>query len=165
MNALKAVEELSRLNLDNAHDASNTSELAIECDCRVGGRRRHQSGHGHTPERDHTMEEASQSLDEMLFNIDYDMACNDTSPLPSMAHDDIGLSHRFAHEDTCQTPSMVRGDTCPPTSSTKSPLPTTRTSPPQTTGAAPTDVHGSKDMIFMPTPGRPTLEFVHTELS
>lgn len=59
MNALKVVEELSRLNLDNAYDASNTSELAAECDCRVGGCRRHQSSHGHTPEDDHTMEEAS----------------------------------------------------------------------------------------------------------
>jgi len=47
------------------------------------------------------MEKASQSLDEMLFDTDYDMGCDDISPLPSMAHDDAGLSYRFTYEDTC----------------------------------------------------------------
>ena len=60
---------------------------------------------------------------------------------------------------------MVCDDTCPPTSSTTSPLPTTHASPLLTIGAIPTDVHGSEDMIFVPIPGRPTPEFVHTELS
>ena len=47
------------------------------------------------------MEEASRLLDEMLFDIDYDMGCDDISPLPSMAHNVVGLSHRFSYEDTC----------------------------------------------------------------
>ena len=104
MNALKPVEELNQLNLDNTHDASNMSEPIAGCGCWVGGRRGHwghQSGRGQTPDHDHTMEKASQSLDEMLFDTDYDMGCDDISPLPSMAHDDAGLSYRFTYEDTC----------------------------------------------------------------
>nr|XP_023900466.1 zinc finger CCCH domain-containing protein 18-like [Quercus suber] len=79
----------------------------------------------------------------MCLDTGYDMG--------SMAHDDAGPSHM-----------------CPPTSPTTSPLPTTRTSPPLTTGIAPADVHGRDEMRFMPTPGLPTPgvvppEFVHTE--
>ncbi|KAK7844242.1 hypothetical protein CFP56_011098 [Quercus suber] len=48
---------------------------------------------------------------------------------------------------------MVCDDTCPPISSTTSPLSTTHTSSPPTIGATPTDVHGSEDMIFVPNPG------------
>ena len=38
MSALKAVEELSRLTLDDARDVGNTSELAIGRGRQVGGR-------------------------------------------------------------------------------------------------------------------------------
>ena len=86
------------------------------------------------------MEEASQSVDEMCLNTGYDMGCDVTSLLPSVSHDDVGPSHRFAHGDTSQSPSMVYDDTCPPTSFTTSPLPTTRTSPLPTTGTTPTNV-------------------------
>ncbi|KAL0010988.1 hypothetical protein SO802_006096, partial [Lithocarpus litseifolius] len=80
----------------------------------------------------------------------------------------LGPSHKFAHGDTSQSPSMVHDDTCPPPSSTTSPLPTTYTSPPWTTGNALVDVHGRDEMRFMPTPGRPTPgavphEFAHIE--
>ena len=76
--------------------------------------------------------------------------------------------HTFAHGDTSQSPSMVHNDTCPPTSSTTSPLPTTYMSPPPTTSIAPVDVRGRDEMRFMLTLGRPTPsavppEFVHTE--
>ncbi|KAK7846185.1 kinesin-like protein kin-13a [Quercus suber] len=84
-----------------------------------------------------------ETADDMCLDTGYDMG--------SMAHDDAGPSHM-----------------CPPTSPTTSPLPTTRTSPPLTTGIAPADVHGRDEMRFMPTPGLPTPgvvppEFVHTE--
>ena len=49
---------------------------------------------------DHTMEEASQSIDEMCLDTGYDMGCDATGPLPSMAHDDMGPFYRFAHGDT-----------------------------------------------------------------
>ncbi|KAL0010878.1 hypothetical protein SO802_005986 [Lithocarpus litseifolius] len=98
------------------------------------------SGRCHTLVHDHTMEEASQTEDEMCLDIGYDMG--------SMAHDDAGQSHTFAHEDASQSPS---------TSSTTTPLPTTRMSPPPTTNTAPADVRGRDGMRFMPTPGRPTL--------
>ncbi|KAL0006210.1 hypothetical protein SO802_013771 [Lithocarpus litseifolius] len=90
------------------------------------------SGRRHTPMHDHTMEEASQTEDEMCLDIGYDMG--------SMAHDDVGPSHMFAHGDASRSPS---------TSST----PTTRMSPPPTTSTAPADVRGRGDMRFMPTPG------------
>ncbi|XP_050283517.1 uncharacterized protein LOC126723767 [Quercus robur] len=114
----------------------------------------------HTPVHDHTMEEASQTTDEMWDDTTYDVG--------SMAHDDAGPSHTFAHGDTSGSPSMRSDGTCPPTSPSTSPLPTTRTSPPLTAGPAPAVVHGRDEMRFMPTLGRPTPvvvppEFVHTE--
>nr|POE94978.1 hypothetical protein CFP56_51133 [Quercus suber] len=92
------------------------------------------------------MEEASETTDEMCLYIGYDLG--------SMAHDDAGPSHTFAHGDTSRPPSMRSDDTCPPTSPTTSPLPT---------GTAPVDVHGRDEMRFMPTPGAVPPEFVHTE--
>nr|POE77098.1 protein involved in de novo 2 [Quercus suber] len=62
------------------------------------------------------MEEASETADEMCLDIGYDMG--------SMAHDDAGPSHTFAHGDISQSPSIRSDDTCPPTSPTTSPLPT-----------------------------------------
>ena len=114
----------------------------------------------HTPVYDHTMEEASQTTDEMWDDTAYDVG--------SMAHDDAGPSHTFAHGDTSGSPSMRSDGTCPPTSPSTSPLPTTRTSPLLTVGPAPAVVHGREEMRFMPTPGQPTPvaippEFVHTE--
>ena len=109
---------------------------------------------------DRTMEEASQSIDEMCLNTSYDMGCDATSLLPSKSHDDVGPSHRFARGDTSQSPSMVYDDSCPPTSSTTSPLPTTRTSPPPTINTAPTDVHGKDEIRFTPISRRPTLSVV-----
>ncbi|XP_030957668.1 protein MAINTENANCE OF MERISTEMS-like [Quercus lobata] len=114
----------------------------------------------HTPVHDHTMEEASQTTDEMWDDTAYDVG--------SMAHDDAGPSHTFAHRDTFGSPSMRSDGTCPPTSPSISPLPTTRTSPPLTAGPAPAVVHGRDEMRFMPTPRQPTPvavppEFVHTE--
>ena len=53
------------------------------------------SGQRHTLVHDHTMEEASQVADEMCWDIGYDMG--------SMAHDDAGPSHMFAHGDTSQS--------------------------------------------------------------
>nr|POE76883.1 isoform 2 of elongator complex protein 4 [Quercus suber] len=106
------------------------------------------SSRRHTPVHDHTMEEVSQTADKMCLDTGYDMG--------SMAHDDVGPSHTFAHGDTSRSPSMRTDGTYPPTSPTTSPLPTIRTSPPLTTGIAPADVHGRDKMIFMPTPGRPT---------
>nr|POE91804.1 hypothetical protein CFP56_64212 [Quercus suber] len=165
INALRAVEELGRLTLDDARTVGNTSEPAVGRG-RQAGRRQRQggrqssqrptssqrqtpgptsgrrqtpmptsgrrqtpmptSGRRHTPVHDHTMEEASQTLDEMCLDIGYDMG--------SMAHDDAGPSHTFAHGDTSRFPSMRSDDTCPPTSPTTSPLPTARMSPPVTTG-------------------------------
>ncbi|KAK9985159.1 hypothetical protein SO802_034684 [Lithocarpus litseifolius] len=82
------------------------------------------------------MEEANQTEDEMCLDIGYDMG--------SMAHDDAGPSQTFAHGDASRSPS---------TSSTTTPLPTTRMSPPPTTSTASADVRGRDDMRFMPTPG------------
>nr|POF19591.1 2,3-bisphosphoglycerate-independent phosphoglycerate mutase [Quercus suber] len=234
INALRAVEELGRLTLDDARTAGNTSEPAVGRGRQAGRRQRqggrqssqgptsgrHQtpvptsgrrqtpvppsgwrqtpvpisgrpqtpvptsgrrhtpvptfgrrhtpvptsgrrhtpvptSGWRHTPVHDHTMEEASQTVDEMCLDIGYDMG--------SMAHDDAGPSHTFVHGDTSQSPSMRSDDTCPPTSPTTSPLPTTRMAPPLTTGTASADVHGRDEMRFMPTPGVVPPEFVHTE--
>ena len=45
MSALEAVEELSRLNLDNARVASNMSEPAARRGQLVGGRRGHRGRH------------------------------------------------------------------------------------------------------------------------
>nr|POE97633.1 hypothetical protein CFP56_66914 [Quercus suber] len=109
----------------------------------------------HTPVHDHTMEEVSQIADEMCLDTGYDMG--------SMTHDDTGPSHTFAHRDTSQSPSIRSDNTCPPTSPTISPLPTTRTSPILTTGIAPADVHSRDEMRFMPTLGAIPPEFVHTE--
>ena len=103
------------------------------------------SSRGHTPVHDHTMEEASQTVDEMCLDTGHDMG--------SMAHNDVDPSHTFAHEDTSRSPSMRTDGTCPPTSPTTSLLPTTRTSPPLTTGTSPTNVHGRDEMRFMPTLG------------
>ncbi|KAK7819872.1 hypothetical protein CFP56_039472 [Quercus suber] len=199
INALRAVEELGRLTLDDAHTVGNTNEPAVGRGRQAGRRQRqggrqssqrptssqrqtpvptssrHQtpvptpsrrqtpvptSGQRHTPVHDHTMEEASQTTDEMCLDIGYDMG--------SMAHNDAGPSHTFAHGDTSRSPSMRSDDTCPPISPTTSPLPTARMSPPVTTDTAPADVHGRDEMRFMPTPRRPTPsavppEFVHTE--
>ena len=47
---------------------------------------------------DHTMEEASQTTDEMRLDTIYDIG--------SMAHDDAGPSHLFAHGDTSRSLSM-----------------------------------------------------------
>ncbi|XP_075638005.1 uncharacterized protein LOC142610152 [Castanea sativa] len=153
MNALQYVEEISRLTLDDVRTVGNASEPAVRRGRQAGGRRghggrqssqchassrhpttvsRHTSGGRHTPVHDHTMEEASQTSDEMMQDTRYDMG--------SMAHDDAGPSHTFAQ--TCRSPSMVRDDTCPPTSS-----------PPPTTGTIPGDVCGRDEMRFMPTPG------------
>uniref|UniRef100_A0A7N2L7B8 Uncharacterized protein n=1 Tax=Quercus lobata TaxID=97700 RepID=A0A7N2L7B8_QUELO len=106
------------------------------------------------------MEEASQIADEMCLDTSYDMG--------SMAHDDAGPSHTFAHGDTSWSPSIRSDGTCPPTPPTTSPLPTTRMSPPLITDTTPADVHGRDKMRFMPTLGRPTPgaippEFVHTK--
>nr|POE88944.1 annexin d5 [Quercus suber] len=211
--ALQSVEEIGRLTLVDAHDASSTSEPAVRRGRQAGGRqgrggpqssqrptsiqpptpvptssRRPTSGQRHTPVptssqlptssrlptssqrptsswhhtpvQDHTMEKVSQIADEMCLDTGYDMG--------SMAHDDVGPSHKFAHRDTSRSPSIRTDGTCPPTSPTTSPLPTTRTSPPLNTGTTPTNVHGRDEMRFMPTAGRPTPgavppEFVHTE--
>uniref|UniRef100_A0A7N2MN98 Uncharacterized protein n=1 Tax=Quercus lobata TaxID=97700 RepID=A0A7N2MN98_QUELO len=169
MDTLKAVKEIGRLTLDDARVVGNTSEPAIAHGRRVGGCRGRggpQSGRHHTPVHDHTMEKASQSVNEMCLDTSYDMGCDATSPLPSMSHDDASPSYRFAHGDTSQSLSMVRDDTYPPTSSTTSPLPTTRTSPPPTISTAPTDVHGRNEIRFTPISRRPTLsviplDFVH----
>ncbi|KAK9995055.1 hypothetical protein SO802_024758 [Lithocarpus litseifolius] len=174
INALQAVEELSRLTVDEACAAGNTNEPAVGRGQQVGGyqgqggrrqssqrptsgrrvtstqcptsaqrptsnRRRTPvptSGRRHTPVHDHTMEEASQTVDEMCVDTGYDMG--------SMAHDDAGPSHTFAHGDTSRSPS---------TSFTISLLSTTRTSPPPTTSTAPADVRSRDEMRFMPTPG------------
>ncbi|XP_050246951.1 protein MAINTENANCE OF MERISTEMS-like isoform X2 [Quercus robur] len=114
----------------------------------------------HTPVHDHTMEETSQTTDEMWDDTAYDVG--------SMAHDDAGPSHTFAHRDTFGSPSMRSDGTCPPTPPSTSLLPTTCTSPPLTAGPAPAVLDGRDEMRFMPTPGRPTPvaippEFVHTE--
>ncbi|KAK7826636.1 protein involved in de novo 2 [Quercus suber] len=140
INALRAVEELGRLTLDDARTAGNTSELATpgwrQTPVPTSGRRQTPvptSGRCYTPVHDHTMEEASQTADEMCLDIGYDIG--------SMAHDNRGPSHTFAHGDTSRSPSMRSDDTCPPTSPTISPLPTARMSPPVTTGTASADVH------------------------
>ena len=114
----------------------------------------------HTPVHDHTMEEASQTTDEMCLDTTYDIG--------SMAHDDAGPSHTFAYAHTSWSPSLRSNGTYPPTSPSTFPLPTTRTSPPLTTGTAPAVVYGRDEMRFMPTPGRPTPsvvppEGIHTE--
>ncbi|KAK7845649.1 putative l-ascorbate peroxidase 6 [Quercus suber] len=83
----------------------------------------------------------------------------------SMACDDAGPSHTFAHGDTSRSLSMRCDDTCPPTSPTTSPLPTTRMFPSLTTSTAPADVHGIDEMRFMPTLGAVPPEFVHSEFS
>ncbi|KAK7857627.1 hypothetical protein CFP56_016500 [Quercus suber] len=172
--ALQSVEEIGRLTLDDARDAGNTSESAVGRGRQASGRQERggrqssqrptstqlptpvpTSSRRHTPMHDHTMEEASQTTDEMCLDTGYDMG--------SMAHDDAGPSHRFAHGDTSRSLSMRSDDTYPPTSPTTSPLPTTRMSPPLTTSTAPADVHGRDEMRFMPTPGAVPLEFVHTE--
>ncbi|KAK7849426.1 splicing factor 3b subunit 1 [Quercus suber] len=92
------------------------------------------------------MGEESQTANEMCLDIVFDMG--------SMAHDDAGPSHTFAHGDTSRSPS---------TSSTTFSLPTTYTSPPLTTRTAPADVCGRDKMRFMPTLGYPpTHQRLHT---
>ena len=125
MYALKVVEELIRLTLDDARATGNMSEPTVGRGLRVGGRQGcggHQSGRRHKTVHDRTMEEASQSLDEMCLDTGNGMGCDAIGPLPSMSNDAAGPSHRFAHGDTSQSPSMVLDDTCPPTSSTTSPI-------------------------------------------
>ncbi|KAL0000279.1 hypothetical protein SO802_019881 [Lithocarpus litseifolius] len=183
INALQAVEELSRLTLDDARAAGNTTEPAVGRGRQAGGRQGQgghrqssqcptsswrptsaqrltssrrttpvpTSGRCHTLVYDHTMEEASQTEDEMCLDIGYDIG--------SMAHDDAGPSHTFAHGDASRSPS---------TSSTATPLPTTRMSPPPTTSIASADESGRDDMRFMPTLGvvplpTPPPEALHIE--
>ena len=176
INALKSVEEICWLTLDDAHTTGNTSELVVRRGRQSGGRQvhegcqssqhhtssrhptsgqRHTSGRHHTPVHDHTMEKASPTANEMYLNTGYDMG--------SMAHDDAGPSHTFAHRDTSRSPSMVCDDTCLPTSSTTSPLPTNSMSPPLTTSTTLADVHGRDEIRFMPTPSAIPPKFVHTE--
>ena len=50
------------------------------------------SSRRHTPLHDHTMEEASQTTDDMCLDTVYDIG--------SMAHDDAGPSHTSAHAHT-----------------------------------------------------------------
>ena len=76
---------------------------------------------GATPMHDHTMEEASQTTNEMCLDTAYEIS--------NMAHDDAGPSHTFAYGDTSRSPSMRSDGTCPPTCPSTSLLPTTRTSP------------------------------------
>ena len=101
INALQSVEELGRLTLDDARATSNISEPTVGGGQQAGGRqgqRGHQSSQRptfsqcHTPMHDHTMEEASQTADEMCLDTGYDMG--------SMAYDDAGPSHTFDHRDT-----------------------------------------------------------------
>nr|POF15810.1 glucose-6-phosphate 1-dehydrogenase, cytoplasmic isoform 2 [Quercus suber] len=144
INALQFIENLDRLTLGNAHATGNTSEPAVGRGQQIGGRQGHgsrQSSQRHTsswrptsgqrpisswrytPVHDHTMEEVSQTADEMCLDTAYDMG--------SMAHDDVGPSYTFAYRDTSRSPS---------TSSTTSLLPTTHMTPPLTTRTAPTDI-------------------------
>ena len=175
INALQSVKEIGRLTLDHARDVGNTSQPAVGRGRELGGRQGQggrQSSQHHTSSRpptssrrptplhDHTMEEASQTTDEMSLDTAYDIG--------SMAHDYASPSHTFAHAHPSRSPSMRSCGTYPPTSPSTFRLRTTRTSPPLTTGTAPAVVHGTDDMRFMPTLGRPTLstvppEGVHTE--
>ena len=114
----------------------------------------------HTPVHDHTMEEVSQTTDEICLDTAYDIGF--------MAHNDASPSHTFAHAHTSRSPSMRSNGTCPRTSPSTFLLPTTRTSPPLTTGTAPAVVHGRDEMRFIPTPEQPTPgavppEGMHTE--
>ena len=106
INALEAVEEIGRLTLDDARATSNTNEPVVGRGRQASGRQGHGGrqfsqrrtssrhptfGRRHTPMHDHTMEEASQTEDEMCLDTGYHMG--------SMAHDDVGPSHTFAHGD------------------------------------------------------------------
>ena len=181
INALQYVEEIGRLTLDDARTVGNTSEPALGCGWQASGRQGHggcqpsqchtsswrptsgryhtlvptfgqchtpvpTSSRHHTPVHDHTTEEASQTTFEICLDTSYDMG--------SMAYDDVGPSHRFAHGDTYRSPS---------TSSTTSPLPTTRMSLLLTTRTTLADVYGRDKMRFMPTPSDVPLEFVNTK--
>uniref|UniRef100_A0A7N2L8H6 Aminoacyl-tRNA synthetase class II (G/ P/ S/T) domain-containing protein n=1 Tax=Quercus lobata TaxID=97700 RepID=A0A7N2L8H6_QUELO len=163
INALQSVEELSRLTLDDARAVGNTSEPAVERGRQAGGRQGHgghqssqrpTSGRRHTPVHDHTMKEVSQTANEMCLDTSNEMCLDTSYDMSSMAHDDVGPSHTFAHGDTSRSPS---------TSSTTSPLPTTHTSPPPTTRTTPADVRGRDEMRFMLTLGVVPPEFVHIE--
>ena len=100
INALQSVEEIGRLTLDHARDVGNTSQPAVGRGRQAGGRQGQggrQSSQHHTSSRpptssrrptplhDHTMEEASQTTDEMSLDTAYEVG--------SMAHDDAGPSH------------------------------------------------------------------------
>ena len=156
INALKAVEEIVQLTLDDACATSNTSEPVVGRGRQIGGRQGHEGhkssqrhtssrhptyGRCCTPVHDHTMEEASQTANEMCLDTGYNMG--------SMAHDDAGPSYTFAHRNTSRSPSMGSDDTCPPTSPAISLLPTTSTSPPPTTDTAPADVRGKNEIRFI----------------
>ena len=156
INALKAVEEIGRLTLDDARATSNTSEPTVGHGRQASGLQGHRgrqssqrhtssrhptSGRCCTPVHDHTMEEASQTANEMCLDTGYDMG--------SMAHDDAGPSYTFAHRNTSRSPSMGSDDTCPPTSPATSLLPTASTSPPPTTSIALADVRGKDEIKFI----------------
>nr|POE58046.1 serine/threonine-protein phosphatase 7 long form like [Quercus suber] len=121
IDALKAVEVSGRLTLDDARVATNTSDPAAGCGQRAGGCRghggrqsaqRHTSGWRQTPVHDNTMEEANQLIDEMCLDIGYDMGCDATGPLPSMAHDDAAPTYRSVEMEggTVAGSLMVVGD-------------------------------------------------------
>nr|POF25265.1 hypothetical protein CFP56_34086 [Quercus suber] len=121
IDALKAVEVSGRLTLEDASVATNTSDPAAGCGQRASGRRghggrqssqRHTSGWSQTPVHDNTMEEANQLIDEMCLDIGYDMGCNATDPLPSMAHDDAAPTYRSVEMEggTVAGSLMVVGD-------------------------------------------------------
>ncbi|KAK7815912.1 hypothetical protein CFP56_000958 [Quercus suber] len=69
--------------------------------------------------------------------------CLDTSyDMGSMAHDDVGPSHTFAHRDTSRShPHPLLHLCCPPLIRLPTDYPT-----------APVDVCGRDEMRFMPTP-------------
>nr|POE61316.1 mannose-1-phosphate guanyltransferase alpha-b [Quercus suber] len=93
------------------------------------------------------MGEESQTANEMCLDIVFDMG--------SMAHDDAGPSHTFAHGDTSRSPS---------TSSTTFSLPTTYTSPPLTTRTAPADVVDlNSELVCVHDSARPLVSSGDTE--
>nr|POE86315.1 hypothetical protein CFP56_45924 [Quercus suber] len=67
----------------------------------------------------------------------------------SMAQNDAGPSHTFAHGNTSRSPSKGSDDTCPPISPTTFLLPTTRMSPPLTTNTTLADLSGGAKVKMM----------------
>ncbi|KAK7857446.1 kinesin-like protein kin-14e [Quercus suber] len=80
----------------------------------------------------------------MCLDIGYDMG--------SIARDDAGPSHTFAHGDTSRSPSMRCDDTCPPTSPTTSPLPTTHEIHAHLGAVPPEFVHSEFSQTQIPAP-------------